>query len=103
MLTKNGICYNLSVSPYRYTVDYITFVFSSKSHLNKFKSKIQENRENINFSLSNRFNVYIDVAELSDVILYRKIETRGFLIIKEGEELWQNNLKYVGGSLTKKN
>ena len=101
MITRNGVCYDFNLSHYRATVDGTTFVFSSQLHMDKFLNKLKENRETINRSLSNRFNVHVDVSALADVVLYKKIETRGFLIVTEDKELWQNkSLKYVGGKVT---
>ena len=99
MITRNGVCYDFNISEYRHTVNGLTFVFSSQLHLDKFKSKLRENRDIVNYSLSKRFNIHTDVSQLADVVLYRKIETRGFLIVThEVKKLWQNNaIKYVGG------
>lgn len=104
MFTRNGVCYDLQRSTYRAKVDGLTYVFSSKLHLDKFKKKYRENRDIVNYSLSKRFNVAVDVSQLADIVLYRKIETRGFLIVtNEGNELWQENLRYAGGTATFKN
>ena len=104
MISRNGVVYDLSVSSYRYTVGGLTYVFSSKLHLDKFKKKLRENRDIINYSLTRRFNMTVDVSQLADVVLYRKIETRGFLIVTgEGNEICQNNITYVGGEVTIQN
>lgn len=101
MITRNGVCYDLNISSYRHTVGNLTFVFSSQLHLNKFKEKVKENRDIINYSLTKRFNFHIDVSELADIVLYRKIEKRGFLIVtSEGQEICQRNLKYISGKAT---
>ena len=101
MISRNGVVYDLSVSSYRCTIDGLTYVFSSKLHLDKFKKKLKENRDIINYSLTRRFNLSVDVSQLADIVLYRKIETRGFLIVTgEGNELCQNNITYVGGEVT---
>lgn len=93
MFTRNGVCYDLQKSTYRTTVNGLTFVFSSRLHLDKFKKKLHENRDIINYSLTRRFNVTVDVSQLADIVLYKKIETRGFLIVtNEGTELWLENL-----------
>lgn len=101
MITKNGVCYDFNVSEYRVTVDNLTFVFSSQLHLDKFKQRLSENRNTINRSLAKRFNLHIDVSTLADIVLYKKIETRGFLIVtNEGTELWQrNSITFVGGKV----
>ena len=46
----------------------------------------------------------IDNYNLSDVVLYRKIEKRGFLIMNEKGEIleWPNQIRFVGDQLTKK-
>lgn len=100
MISRNGVVYDLNVSSYRHTVGGLTYVFSSKLHLDKFKKKLKENRDIINYSLTKRFNITVDVSQLADVVLYRKIETRGFLIVTgEGNELCQNNITYGGGEV----
>lgn len=104
LFTRNGVCYDLQRSTYRTTVNGLTFVFSSRLHLDKFTSKLKENRDIINYSLTRRFGFTIDVSQLADIVLYKRIETRGFLIVtNEGKELWQEGLKFVGGKATKKN
>jgi hypothetical protein len=97
-MTRRGIEYNLTVSPYRFTNEYgLTFVFSSETHVKKFKERLKNNRIKLNESLSNRFNFYIEFNSLSDIVLYRQIEQRGFLIIKGGENLLcQNSIKLDG-------
>ena len=104
MITRNGVCYDLKKSTFKTTINGLTFVFSSRLHLDKFKKKVRENRDIVNYSLTRRFNVDVDVSQLADIVLYKKIETRGFLIVtNEGKELWQENLKFVGGTATRKN
>lgn len=103
MKSRRGICYDLNLSDYRTTVNGITYVFSSQIHLDKFTRKLKENRRTINTSLSKRFNLNIDVSDLADIILYKKVETRGFLIVTdEGINLCQNNIQYVGVNPTLK-
>ena len=101
MISRNGVCYDLTISEYRYEVDGVTFVFSSKLHLDKFQKNIKSNRDILNYSLTKRFNILTDISKLADLVLYKKIETRGFLVIVDkGTEICQNNLlKFAGGSL----
>lgn len=100
MITRNGVVYDLKISSYRHTVDGLTYVFSSKLHLDKFKKKCKENRDIVNYSLTKRFNLPVEVSQLADIVLYRKIETRGFLIVtNEGQELCVNNITYGGGKM----
>lgn len=101
MITKNGVCYDLTKSIYKLKVNDLTFVFSSQLHLDKFKAKRQENRDILNYSLTRRFGLTINVPLLADIVLYKRIETRGFLVLtNEGHELWQNNLTFGGGKVT---
>ena len=100
MISRNGVCYDLNVSPYKCTINDVTFVFSSKLHLKKFKTKLNDNRKSINDSLTKRFNICVDVSTLADIVLYRKIESRGFLVYSEGKELCQNNIICHGVKVT---
>ena len=101
MISRKGVCYDFSISPYRFNIMGLTYVFSSELHLSNFKSKYMENRDIINYSLSKRFKLNIDASQLADVVLYRKIETRGFLIVTDnGVELCQNDIKCNGLRVT---
>lgn len=104
MITRNGVCYDLSKSNYKHIENGVVFVFSSKLHLDKFKRKLTDNRKLINMSLTKRFSCGVDVSILADIVLYKKIETRGFLIVYEGIELWEKEqVIFAGGKVTKKN
>lgn len=83
VLTKNGICYDLKNSPYFCSVGFYKFFFSSPAHLVKFRRELEANREWLNDSMTRRFKFDMDMELLADFSLYRKIETRGFLIINE--------------------
>ncbi len=102
MLTRNGIAYNLSLSPYKLTVkydkdDYITYKFSSQLYKDNFQNKMKSNRENIKNSLSKRFGFIIVNEKLSDLKLYSIIEKRGFLLeTKEGIFECLNTIKLDG-------
>lgn len=104
MMTKNGVCYDLTKSIYHYKIGNLTFVFSSQLHLDKFKKKYKENRDIINYSLTKRFNFTVNVSQLADIVLYRKIETRGFLIIADdGKHLCQKSIILNGVEVTIQN
>jgi hypothetical protein len=83
VLTKNGICYDLKNSPYFCFVGFYKFFFSSPAHLNRFKVGLETNRDWLNDSMTRRFKFEMQMDLLADFSLYRKIETRGFLIINE--------------------
>lgn len=104
MITRNGVYYDLTLSPYKTTLDGYTYVFSSRLHMEKFNRQYEEHRKKIDFSLSNRFNLFVKFAPLADVVLYSKVETRGFLMFdNEGNKLCKNNIILSGVKLTKKN
>lgn len=105
MISRNGICYDLEKSEYRTEINGITYVFSSQLHLDKFLKRRKENHDIINYSLTRRFNMNVDVKPLADIVLYKKIETRGFLLIVDGDtKICQNkHLKFGGGIVTPMN
>lgn len=104
MISKRGICYDLQKTPFTSTQNGLTYCFSSQLHLDKFESRLKENREVINYSLTKRFNVCVDVSTLADVVLYKKIETRGFLIqMGEVDYKCQKSIKLNGVKATSKN
>lgn len=104
VISRRGICYDLKLSKFRSTQGDLTFVFSSLLHKQKFEERLKENRDTINYSLTKRFGVKIDVSPLADVVLYKKIETRGFLIVvKDGKAACPDVLKFVGNNLMMRN
>lgn len=107
-LSRGGVAYDLSLSPFKveheYNGDKITFKFSSELNVGRFENKIKEHRETITKSLSNRFNIGIDIPVISDIVLYSKIEKRGFLVVINGEECkCQNIIKLTGVKKIQKN
>ena len=106
MLTRSKIAYDLNISPHKATVKYqhneICFVFSSDLYKKKFFEKLEENRESINNSLSNRFGFEIKNELLCDMKLYLTIEKRGFLLIQDGEKITcPNNIILDGDHMMK--
>ena len=103
-MTRNGICYDLSQSPYVYSLSYpqeVEYRFSSELNMNKFIERLEINRASINESLSKRFKVEVRYNILCDFMLYTKVEKRGFYMVVEGREaLWQNEVKLEGQKLT---
>ncbi len=77
---RNKIYYDLSKSPYFVKNSTATFYFSSNLHLEKFISRCATNRSSINNSLKKRFGFNIEMNAIADIILYKKIENRGFRI-----------------------
>ena len=96
-LTRDGIAYDLNISPYRLEVPYedctLTYVFSSELYRKNFYNRFLENREKISASLSKRFGFHIENDLLCDLKLYTMIEKRGFLILKgEDKIVCQENI-----------
>lgn len=62
----------------------ILFFFSSQNHLDKFNEECAPNRDKLYYSLYRRFKCKIHIDELYDLVLYKNIESRGFLIKHKG-------------------
>lgn len=96
--------YDLKTSPFRITVGNITFYFSSVLHGKKFSEKYIEHINTVNFSLSKRFNMDVDLPLIGLMMCYNKIETRGFYVEIEGEAITcLSDIRLSGGKLTKSN
>lgn len=107
-LTRGGICYNLEKTPFfiinKYDNKKVTFNFSSEFYKNKFINQIEEHRNKINQSLSKRFGLVVINPILSDIVLYSKIESRGFYLLIDDEEYkCLNNIKLNGVNQIQKN
>ena len=108
-LSRNGIAYDLTKTPYVHTVEYegnivIEYSFSSELYLNKFKDKLEEHRNKINESLSKRFGLVVVNDVLNDIVFYSKTEYRGFYILVNGEEFkCPSTIKLIGVNQISKN
>lgn len=87
-MTRNGVVYDLIKSPYVVEENDIKFYFSSKNHMDKFNENLVDNRNTLSYSLYKRFKTWVNNEQLYDLILYNKIESRGFLVIIEGDEFY---------------
>ena len=94
-----GVCYTLEKTPYITTLGTLTFYFSSKMHLEKFLERFKDNRNRVNESLENRFNVRFSLDVLADILLYKSIETRGFYITKKGKPFTNMNQFHIYAQL----
>lgn len=100
LLTRGGVCYDFTKTPFTVKVDGVTFKFSSRLYMNKFTEKLEENREIVNYSSTRRYGFKVVTNGIADVLLYRKIEKRGFLIVDaDGNEITPETLKFEGGNL----
>lgn len=88
MPTKNGIEYNLNVSPYKCTWRELEFFFSSALHLQKFQGKMETRIDWLNDSMTRRFHFSVEVDYIAVIQLYCQVETRGFLIYDNDKSRW---------------
>lgn len=84
-MTRNGVCYNFFNSPYIYECNGIVYVFSSQLHKEKFKKRKGNHRKQMVTRLFSIFHIHMDATTASDILLYQKTETRGFLIRQGGD------------------
>lgn len=96
MTTRNGIYYDLTLSIYSFKIENIEYVFSSKLHLVKFKNKYIQHRTEFSKALSKRYSMVLDLPYFADMVLYMKIESRGFLVRSGGLSIWKENLIFDG-------
>jgi len=106
MKTRNGIYHDLHLSSYCFLVcdTHLVFIFSSDLHLTKFEEQYEIHRKEFNVKLNSRYRVNVNFKAYADILLYKKIENRGFLIVNEGgQKLCLENLQLNGEKVTLKN
>lgn len=105
MLTRNGIAYDLTLTPYQTIITYgkddsIVYKFSSDGNKERFLKRLEENRNYFNESLSKRFDMDLTLNKLSDLKTYSSVEKRGFLIETEKNTYTcLSNIKFDGPNL----
>lgn len=105
MKTRNGVFYDLNQSTYKFKVPdtNITLVFSSDLRMCKFEDQYLQHRITHNIKQKARFGFNIDEKVKPDLMLYKKIEKVGFLIINEwGRKICHENLLLTGETATQK-
>jgi hypothetical protein len=105
MRTRNGIYYDLTKSCYKFKIPdtNMTFIFSSDLHLVKFEEQYKDNRNEHNLKLKVRYGMEFNMKVFPDLMLYRRIEKRGFLVLNEGGiKICQENLLLSGEKATLK-
>lgn len=92
-MTRNGIEYNLSISPYTIEKNGLTFHFSSKRNLKTFEDTLTDFINLECEKLSKKYKMKIQaysygcLVNILSVVLYRRIEKRGFFVLNtENEE-----------------
>lgn len=89
-LTVRGIAKDLAISPYIFTDKNIQLNFSSEFNLRRFKDKITEYKDNIEYRAYRLFGFNINIIpEVILLSLYMKVEKRGFYV-EIGESKYTN-------------
>ncbi len=103
--TRNNIYYDLKLSPFIYTTEQgVKFHFSSQLYHDKFKDQYLSYRERVENYLTKTYSIDVETKVFADVVLYSKIEKRGFLIISaRGEEFCKEKILSNGAMLILKN
>ena len=77
---------NLENSNYRFNFKGLTFVFSSEFNLRRFSERIEDYIKQETMKLKYRYgNLIINFDLFLSIVLYKKLERRGFLIY-DGED-----------------
>jgi hypothetical protein len=93
----------LSKSPFIFTLDEVSFHFSTARHMQKFMDNYKQNRNDVSMNLTKRWHFPTRLDLLADLYLYTQIENRGFHIIyKERVITWQGQVELSGLTLTMK-
>ena len=81
---------DINESNYTFKYDNLIFNFSSKFYLEKFTREYSNfiKDETMKFKIKYKCNAYIDDMLL--LLLYKKIEKRGFKVLYDGNELQEN-------------
>lgn len=95
-MTKDGIEYNLNITPYAYTAQYntisITYKFSSQLYLDKFIAflcdEFSYNKDDE--KLYKKYGIKFSLKMVYDIAYYNKLEKRGFQIVKNNTKKYNN-------------
>lgn len=87
MRTIRGIYYDLSESVYSFSYDKLTFYFSSKYYLNKFKNEYVNYLRQETLKLSSKYKCCVYGDEMILISLYKNIEKRGFRVEYKGKSI----------------
>lgn len=103
--TRRGIFHNLKESKFVISNTEIMFFFSSKLYMQKFVDEYKENREQLFERIDTKGTLrYLNMETLADIMLYQRIEKRGFRSWMKGVDISCENLhKYALRRMTEKN
>ena len=77
----SAIAYDISKSNYMLATENFRYYFSSMLYLYKFEERYKQNRIDMKYRLSSRYNIELDAPDYFDFILYADIEKRGFRVV----------------------
>lgn len=90
---------DLNLSSHTITTQNFTFVFSSDFNKERFIKQLHNNRTQMTYTITSRYNIPIQMDDYCDIYLYSKVEHRGFRILcnESGREIvWQKEVTFVG-------
>lgn len=71
---------NIKESDYSYNFKGLSFYFSSKQYLEKFKNNIEDYINNETMKLKIKYNIIFSIDLILMLAYYKKIEKRGFRV-----------------------
>ena len=84
------VFYELEESTYRLDYKRLTFVFSSKFYIDKFKKEIDNFVKIEDKKIYSKYKVMLNTEEYLALSLYKRIEKRGFKVYFLGSEIKEN-------------
>lgn len=84
MKSVAGVYLDIEESDYTFQTNGMLFYFSSLFYLKKFKESVKNIKEE-NLKLENKYKCKIDATYFLLLILYNKIEKRGFKVVINGK------------------
>lgn len=99
-MSKRGICYTLSESPYFVQYFDVKLFFSSKAYIEKFNETFEAICERLQYEMLRRFGMVCDMSLIALLKAYKQVEKRGFYITVGGEPVTcQDQLLLCGTKL----
>lgn len=97
MLTRRGIELNIKESKFTYDIEDMRLFFSSTYNLERFISNINEFIDIETLKLRNKYHLNISFKKILIIVLYKRIEKRGFYIVNTntGREIKENTMFIV--------
>ena len=102
-VSKRGIHYVLSQSPYHTHFPGLDMYFSSMMYLEKFQENYPHVCERLSSEFKRRFKLDCDASRIAAIKTYLECEKRGFYVVVEGVPVeWPVQLELYGSRLRAK-